>query len=242
MRDGANSPGEATGVLVVRAAHLAGWLARTSWQVGRRLPGGALAERELLKLETALLIAARPSEPVTLVLPSIRRDIAPLRMAMAELLNRSANTDASGAAHQLFAAIVAALVPDEARILAALADGEPRPAVDILQRGPLGTPLGNSQRVVLRNASTVGRAAGVSAPEYVPVYVTRLYRMGLVDVGDEDPELVEQYDILMTDQVVRAAEARARQTRRSAARVVRHTVTISELGRRFWQASDPTTL
>jgi hypothetical protein len=100
--------------------------------------------------------------------------------------------------------------------------------------------LGNNLRVLLSNASTIGRAAGVSAPEYVPAYVTRLHHLGVVDIGDEDPALHEQYDILLTDQVVRDAEDRARRSRRGGVKILRHTVAMSTLGMRFWQASDPT--
>jgi hypothetical protein len=155
---------------------------------------------------------------------------------MAELLNQSANADAVRAVEYLHTTILRQLVPDEARILAALADGTPRPAVDVVVR----TTLGGVQRTVLRNASSVGKHAGVSAPEYVPAYLTRLYRMGVVDIGDEDPTLAEQYDILLTDQLVRDAEERARQARKGAARIVRRTVMISDLGGRFWRATDPT--
>ena len=208
-------------------------LARTGWHVTRMLPGGALAERELFKLETAVIagLHRKPApEPVTLVLTS---GTAGLRSGMAELLNRSVNIDAAGAASHLYATILSQLLPDEARIVAALADGKPRPAVDIVLRGPLGGGRGT----VLRNASTIGRSAGVSAPEYVPMYVTRLSTMGLVDVGEEDSELAEQYDILMTDQRVRQAEQRGHRVK-----IVRHTVLLSELGHRFWQAADPTTV
>ncbi|HEX4705654.1 MAG TPA: Abi-alpha family protein, partial [Pseudonocardiaceae bacterium] len=159
-----------------------------------------------------------------------------LRAGMAELLNQSANADAARATEYLYTTLLRQLVPDEARILAALADGTPRPAVDVIVR----TTLGATQRTVLRNASSVGKQAGVSAPGDVPAYLTRLYRMGVVDIGDEDPALSEQYDILLTDQVVRAAEEQARQARKGAARIVRHTVAISALGSRFWAASDPT--
>lgn len=220
--------------LVGRATRAAGRLARTGWRVTRTLPGGALAEQGLLRLESSLIQGVRGLgstnghvEPVTLVLP-VGRD-QPMRVAMAELLNESANTDNQGAATRLHATILRQLVPDEARIVAALADGVPRPAIDVVER----TALRTTHRIVLRNASTIGRAAGVSAPEYVPLYVTRLYRLGVVEIGDEDESLGEQYDILLTDQQVRTAAARG-------TRIVRHTVALSELGRRFWRASDPT--
>jgi hypothetical protein len=226
--------------LITTAAHAAGWLSRTGWRVTRALPGGAQAQRQMLRLETALLdglhgegavvrnVRARLTSPVTLVLPGDGRP-EPLRAAMADLLNRSVTTDADAAAAHLYATILRQLVPDEARIVAALADGPLRPAIDVVRRGPLG----NGGHVVLRNASTVGRAAGVSSPDHVPLYVTRLHSFGIVGIAPEDDALGEQYDILLTDQAVRAANTRG-------TRIVRHTVLLSELGRRFWQATDPT--
>lgn len=227
-------------------AQAAGKLARAGWRVTRGLPGGQLAERQLRRLENAVVDEVRRRlepdvtrmgnhELVTLIRP-INGELEPLRAGMAELLNQSANADAIRAIEYLHTTILRALVPDEARILAALADGAPRPAVDVVVR----TTLGGVQRTVLRNASSVGRQAGVSVPDYVPAYLTRLFRMGVVDIGDEDPTLAEQYDILLTDQLVRDAEERARQARKGAARIVRHTVMISDLGSRFWDASDPT--
>jgi hypothetical protein len=212
------------------------WLARTGWRVTRGLPGGELAERRLLNLETTIVdrIRHRLEPDVTLVRP-MNGQGAPLRAGMAELLNRSANADAARATEYLHSTILRQLVPDEARILAALADRAPRPAVDVVVR----TTLGGVQRTVLRNASSVGRHAGVSAPDYVPAYLTRLYRMGVVDIGDEDPALAEQYDILLTDPLVRDAADLARKARKGAAKIVRHTVMISDLGARFWSASDP---
>jgi hypothetical protein len=53
----------------------------------------------------------------------------------------------------LYAAILAQLVPDEARIVAALADGEPRPAVDIVLRNPFrGRQGGRRGRARVRPA------------------------------------------------------------------------------------------
>jgi Abortive infection alpha len=228
----------ATDAVFDQLGQAARWLARTGWRVTRGLPGGELAERRLLDLETTVVEGIRrrlePDGVVTLVRP-VNGHVEPLRAGMAELLNRSANADAARATGYLHSMILRQLVPDEARILAALADGVPRPAVDVVVR----TTLGGVQRTVLRNASAVGRQAGVSAPDYVPAYLTRLYRMGVVDIGDEDPALAEQYDILLTDPLVRDAEDLARKARKGAARIVRHTVMISDLGGRFWSASDP---
>jgi hypothetical protein len=234
-----------------RAGQTIGWLARTGWRVTRALPGGELIEEQARKWESAAVreirrrlepadttpgFAWRPlgssaldpkvdrttlgdHELVTLVRP-MNGHAEPLRAGMAELLNRSANSDAQASREFLYTTILRQLVPDEARIVAALADGAPRPLIHV---------------AVLANASTVGKNAGVAAPELVPTYMTRLHRLGLVDVGDEDPGLGDEYDILLTDQVVRAAAAEAKRPR-----FLRHTVRISGLGRMFWAECDPT--
>lgn len=252
---------------VITATRAAGWLARTSWRVTRSLPGGELAERQLVRLERAVVGEVRrriettdttpgfawrslgpgaldPSvdraqlgdhELVTLIRP-LNGQTEPLRAGMAELLNRSTNADPRRNREYLYATILRQLVPDEARILAALVDGAPRVCVDVVARGPLG----GSGRTVLANASTVGKDAGVAVAEYVPTYLTRLYRLGLVDLGDEDTDLAERYDILLTDQLVRAAERSTRHGRFGGVRVVRKTVVISALGLGFWSECDPT--
>lgn len=257
------SDGAAVDTLIGRAGRAAGWLARTGWRVTRGLPGGELAERQFLRLEKAVVdqvhrrIDPTPAqrwwlpgrgvldplldrtrvgdhELVTLIRPA-NGSVAPLRAGMAELLNQSANADPARATEHLYTTILRQLMPDEARILAALADGEPRPAVDVLLR----TPLGGTRRVLLRNASSVGRHAGVSEPGLVPTYLTRLCRLGVVDIGEEDPDLGDQYDTLLTERLVRDAGDRARRARRGGPRFVRRTVMISELGRGFWAACDP---
>lgn len=257
-----STPPTGTEALLGRAGQTLGWLARTGWRVTRALPGGELIEEQARRWESAAVreirrrlepadttpgFAWRPlgssaldpkldrttigdHELVTLVRP-MNGHVEPLRAGMAELLNRSANSDAQASREFLYTTILRQLVPDEARILAALADGAPRPLIHVAVRSAIGA----TQRTVLANASTVGKNAGVAAPELVPAYMTRLYRLGLLDVGEEDPDLGDQYDILLTDQVVRAAAAAAKRPR-----FLRHTVRLSALGRLFWAECDPT--
>jgi hypothetical protein len=180
----------------------------------------------------------RGQDPVTVratmivpSLPSSVGQVEPLRAAMAELLNQSIGFDKDRARDYLYAVILRQLTPDEARILSALADGAPFPAIDVTER----SALGGAGRVVLGNASTVGKSAGVSLLDHVPSYVTRLIGLGLADLGEEAAGLDIQYEILMTDETVRAAEASVKR-----ARFVRRTVHISRLGIHFWRACDPT--
>ncbi|RZQ61878.1 Abi-alpha family protein [Amycolatopsis suaedae] len=164
------------------------------------------------------------------VVPAGQGAAEPLRAAMAELLNRSIGLAADRAREYLYAIILRQLTPDEARILAALADGAPYPVLDVTER----TNLGGAGRTVLRNASTVGKAAGVTLLDQAPHYVTRLVGLGLADIEGEIGSLETQYEILMTDNVVRAAEASVKR-----ARFVRRSLRISTLGAQFWQACDP---
>uniref|UniRef100_UPI00036113B0 Abi-alpha family protein n=1 Tax=Saccharomonospora saliphila TaxID=369829 RepID=UPI00036113B0 len=153
---------------------------------------------------------------------------AHLRAEMADLLALSADEDR--AREHLYGLLLHRLAPDEARILAVLADGTPFAVLDVHER----SPLRRTGRVLLRNASTVGHAAGVSLPGHVPGYVTRLAALGLVEIDGEDPALDTQYEVLLTDETV--VEALAGRTR---AGFDRRTLRLSALGRRFWAACDP---
>lgn len=145
----------------------------------------------------------------------------PLRAAMKGLLDSSVGFDRGQARENLYATVLRQLTPDEARILAVLATGSLFPAVDVLAR----------DRTLLRNASTVGEAAGVALPDEVPSYLTRLAGLGLVDIDGPSAELVSQYEILATGEPVREAVAAARRTK-----LVHRTVRISRFGARLWAA------
>ncbi|ADJ50297.1 hypothetical protein AMES_8471 [Amycolatopsis mediterranei S699] len=240
--------------LAHRAGQLAGWAARTGFALGRKLPGVETAERGVRQVERQLLTELRrrldevddPYHAALTAASAMNRPAAieatvtlvpvrdnrgePLRAAMAELLNHSVGFGRERAREYFYAIILRQLTPDEARILSALSDGSPFPAVDVVER----TGLGGHGRVVLRNASTVGKAAGVSLPDQVPGYVTRLIGLGLVDLDEEVPSLETQYEILMTDETVREAEKHVRR-----AKFVRRTIHVSRLGAQFWQACDP---
>jgi hypothetical protein len=239
--------------LVQRAGRLAGRLARVGWRVTARMPGGELVQQQMQRIERAVLgepadarsvdsravdrRAAVPergadAETPTLVGPAAGQPTA-LRAAMAELLNRSIDHNREHSKEYLFTGIVSQLLPDEARILAALSDGTRFPVVHVLPRGGAAEP-------VLRNASTVGKAAGVAAFRFVPHYLTRLHGLGLVRIEAEDEDLAVQYDILLTEDVVQQAVEHARGRRRLAPHVERRTVVLSELGEQFWRACDPT--
>jgi hypothetical protein len=255
--------GEEAPNLARRAAGLAGWAARTGYSFTKRLPGVDTAERGFRQVERQLLGELRrrldevddpyyaaltaastmnrptgngraqgfePTGAIT-VIPARDGHAEPLRAAMAELLNRSIGFGREKAKEYLYAIILRQLTPDEARILSALSGGSPYPLIDVAER----TGLGAAGRIVLRNASTVGKSAGVSLGDQVPSYLTRLIGLGLVDIDEEAPALETQYEILMTDETVRQAENSVKR-----AKFIRRTVHISRLGAQFWEACDPT--
>ncbi|WP_156994313.1 Abi-alpha family protein [Pseudonocardia acaciae] len=148
------------------------------------------------------------------------------------LLTASIDADSAQSREALYTSLLLRMVPDEARILAALADGTRYPLVHIKTRG-------NGGRTVLANASTVGRAAGVQVPEVVPTYVGHLRALGLADEGPADESLSVQYDILLGEPAVRHADEQAHDVGRLGTRVVRRTLRISPLGRALWRACRP---
>jgi hypothetical protein len=181
----------------------------------------------------------RPASPVEQRTIDYIRDAdagtAPLRSAMSELLERSVEATRTDSHEYLYGTIISQLVPDEARILAALADGAHYAALDVVQR----QRRGGKARALLANASAVGRQAGLVSPDSTPTYLTRLHNFGLVEFGPEEEGLSVQYDILATDATVQSARDSVDARRRGGVKLVRKVVQLSSFGTRFWAAADP---
>jgi hypothetical protein len=152
---------------------------------------------------------------------------------MSELLERSVESTRTDSREYLYGTIISQLVPDEARILAAMSDGTKFAAGDVVLRRRRGS------RTLVENVSSVGRQAGLTSPESVPTYLGRLRNFGLIDFGPDDENLATQYDILATDQTVQHARNSVDERRRGAVRLEHKTVYMSAFGREFWAASDP---
>jgi hypothetical protein len=151
---------------------------------------------------------------------------------MEELLQRSMFQTPAESLEALAALVVREIVPDEARIIAALADGHAYPLVHIEARDRT-----RASRRVLSNASSVGRAAGVALPARTPTYLHHLFGLGLIDECPEDKTLRDDYSILTTDDAVRKAVAEADADGR--ARLVNRTVRLSALGQSLWTVWRP---
>ncbi len=241
----------AAGSAVVTAARVGRLLGRTGWRLARQLPGAGTVEREAQRLQAVAMSEARrllqfpqpaPSvvRPANPTSPEERRAVdylrhadpgtAPLRNAMGELLERSVESSRADSRDYLYGTIMSQLVPDEARILAALSDGTHFAAIDVVQKLRRGRT-----RVVLAHASAIGRQAGLVSPDSTPTYLTRLHGFGLVEFGPEEESLAVQYDILATDPTVQEAGRSAR----GAVKLVRSALQLSGFGAQFWAAADP---
>lgn len=206
---------------------LLGGVARRAPFAGDVLPLLADAERAVVRVMRRHLTDLDPPPAIV----ADHDDAASPNGVLRALLDRSMYTSPDKSRDALYLNLLQALVPDEARILAALSDGSAYPVIHVAAPGTGGNPV-----FALKNASTVGRSAGVSLPRYTPLYLTRMLGLGLVRMGPEATSMYDEYEMLLTDSVVNVALATARRGVR-AARVIRRTVRISDLGQELWEAA-----
>jgi hypothetical protein len=226
----------------------AGWLLDIVDLAVGLVPGGRVAQRLLGTFERAVLRelknrlerldreasdsagasadgAAPPAEP--------REESTSPAAILAGLLDRSLEETPEQARAHTFVTLLRQLVPDEARIVAALSDGHGEPVVHLTAASTLRA----STRRVLTNVSSVGQTAGVQLREMTAYYVSHLAELGLVELAPEDPSLTVKYEILESSTQVReAADKIERGERLTKARIVRRTVRLTELGRDLWNA------
>ena len=165
-----------------------------------------------------------------------------VRSMVHELLERSVRQSPEQAEDANFKRLLLALVPDEVRIINALADGRPRPIIHV----GVGSP-GSVDRRLLNYATTLGTDAGIRLPRAVTSYVEHLESLGLVDIGPEDESLREQYEILETYEEIEAADSSASpdsfigKLKMKSEKHIKRSITLSDLGSALWHAADPDT-
>lgn len=258
--------GQSSGGLLGRASKLAGQAARSGYGLAKRLPGAEAAERELNKLERAALteLGKRIDEATDPYMAALRGSASgyavdgkagpggvagetsrglvpasdldvgfePLRAAMSELLGRSISYSEERAREYLYALVLRQLTPDEARMVSALSDGSPFPVVHVAER----SGVGGTGTYLVRNMSSLGKAAGVTLLDHVPHYTTRLCALDLAVLEDESPSLQTQYEILQAEENVRQAQQNAKRPK-----IIRNTIRMSAFGAQFWEACHPAT-
>jgi hypothetical protein len=151
------------------------------------------------------------------------------------LLARSVGQSTMSSRRELHESLLRQLVPDEARILAALSDGGAAAVVHVVPR----SRRPGATAPLVENVSSVGRTAGVALTEMVPTYVTHLLQLGLLELGPESAALEDDYELVMTEPVVRHALAQSNGKGVLPPRVVRQSLRLSELGRALWADCRP---
>jgi len=177
------------------------------------------------RMDAAIPPVAPAGRQLTSVMTTGPRDL------MADLLERSVVQDAASSKADWFTSVLGQLVPDEARIIAALADATDEvPLLHVLPRSGHGR--------LLENASLIGRTAALTLPHMTPVYVTHLRALGLVDTGPEDVGNQKGYELLLADKGVRVA-LKEGEMGKLPARVLRRTLVLSDRGRELWEHARP---
>lgn len=209
------------------------WALRTAVGVTRRAAQAAVSGESPVALvdeaRRGILRAARSA----LGIEELERRLGPssrdadereeLRRRWAELMERSASVRGDDA-HPAFRFLFNNLAPDEARILRLLALEGPQAAVDVRTWRPFG--LGST--VVAPGLTMIGQRAGCRAPERTPVYLSNLYRLGLVWFSRDPVADLTSYQVLEAQPEVQEALERA-----GRGTTVRRSIRLTPFGEQF---------
>lgn len=155
---------------------------------------------------------------------------------LAARLQESRGVDADAARQRLYRQTLLHLLPDQVAMLALLAERGVAPLCHVAA-GRL--PAGPVTTVVLSNATSLGRDAGVLLREYVPHYVADLLARGVFEVGPEEEQLADQYELLLADTQIRRAMDRIRQEFKLYPRLQRYSLRLSAYGSALWRDCRP---
>jgi Abortive infection alpha len=132
--------------------------------------------------------------------------------------------------HPAFAGILSQLHPDEARILRLLATEGPQAAVDVRNWRPLGI----GSHVVAPGLNMIGQHAGCLMVDRVPVYLSNLFRLGLIWFSRDPVGEIGPYQVLEAQPEVKEALKRA-----GRGTTVRRSVRLTPFGEQFVRACLP---
>ena len=157
-------------------------------------------------------------------------DDEPLRERWDDLVDLSTEMEVEVDGHPAFAGILRELHPDEARILRLLYTAGPQAAVDVRNWRPLGI----GSHVVAPGLNMIGQHAGCLMVERVPVYLSNLFRLGLIWFSRDPVGEIGPYQVL-------EAQPEVRQALKSAGHgtTVRRSVRLTPFGEQFCLACLP---
>jgi hypothetical protein len=219
------------------------WTAETGIRVARRLgqaavsPDSAMsladdAQREIAAVGRKLLgIREEDPEKAEAQRDAASYDDEALRRRWEDLLELSLDVEVDEVdGHPAFADILTQLHPDEARILRLLAADGAQAAVDVRNWRPLGI----GSHVVAPGLNMIGPHAGCLMPERVSVYLSNLFRLGLIWFSRDTLSEIGPYQVLEAQPLVtEAMEEAGRGT------TVRRSIRLTPFGEQFCAATLP---
>jgi Abortive infection alpha len=217
------------------------WTAQTAVKATRRIARAARsgesaaalvddARREVASTGRRLLGIADPSPDEARKRDPADYDDQGLHQRWAELIDLSTEIDVEVDGHPAFAGILSQLHPDEARILRLLAVEGPQAAVDVRNWRPLGI----GSHVVAPGLNMIGQHAGCLMVERVPVYLSNLFRLGLIWFSRDPVDEISPYQVLEAQPEVKAALKSA-----GHGTTVRRSVRLTPFGAQFCAATLP---
>lgn len=209
-------------------------LQRWASDILHQVPGGHFAASQLRRLEQRLLTRFKRRldqvTPVVAETTEVNLSAEQLSVCMQALLNQSQTQTHAQAESSFFLRILHTLVPDQARILAALSDGVQYPLINV----ETGTRFGKTFFAV-ECVSSVGKSAGVQCPELTHIYLQHLRQYGLISIDPIENDQTMRYEILETDVMVRKTLEHLK-AQGQRAKILRYSLRISDLGERLWAA------
>jgi hypothetical protein len=129
--------------------------------------------------------------------------------------------------HPAFAAMLAALTPDEVRVLRFLAVAGPQPSLDVRTK----TPFGIGSERLAGGMNLIAEMAGCSYPDHDHHYLANLNRLGLVRFSQEPVADFRRYSLIEAQPKVSEAMARVKK-----ATTVYRSIYLSLFGQQFCEA------
>ena len=219
------------------------WTADTTYRASRRLARAATsgesaaaliedAQREIGTVGRRLLgIHEEDPDVAEVQRDASNYDDEALRHRWDDLLALSTDVKVDEVdGHPAFADILTQLHPDEARILRLLAKDGAQAAVDVRNWRPMGI----GSHVVAPGLNMIGQHAGCLMVERVPVYLSNLFRLGLIWFSRDAIPDISPYQVLEAQpQVTEALTTAGRGT------TVRRSVRLTPFGEQFCAATLP---
>lgn len=211
--------------------------------VSQVVPGGTYLREQIHGVESAALSRlkerleqmdnAGSSQVYSTVTAASGSNTAALSLAdrYQLLMDRSMNQTPESALEAFYQQLLQELVPDEARLLN-VATGGHRIAISHLELSTRKGPAGRA----LAYLSRAGNEAGVMRNELTPLYLQHLQSMGLLDLGPEDSESGNKYEMLENESIVRKTMDKIGKDRTYKAKLVRESLVLSSLGEAFLAA------